>query len=181
MKRYNLIYPLIAACMLLSGSCDEFEYKPAESYKGVFDLSVDEFVTQRFDSLQMLNEALKITGLAETIESGQYTIFAPYNSSFKTYLKDSNYTSLTDVPVIDLTNLLSNHIIPGKKKAPAFPPTGDQVEALSGKVLEVYTAPDDRGSNTAYVIIVDGKTILTSNIELRNVVLHAYQDDLITE
>lgn len=181
MKRYRFIYPFTVLWMLISASCDDFEYKPAGPYQGKFDLTVDEFVTQRYDSLQMLNEALNITGLSQTIESGEYTIFAPYNSSFESYLVDNNYQSLQDVPANDLATLLKNHIIPGKKKAPAFPPDGREFESLSGKILEIYTTEDDRGSNTAYVIIAEGRTVLTSNIELRNVILHAYQDDLLTD
>ena len=181
MKRSKFIYPVIVFWMLGSASCDDFEYKPAGPYEGKFDLSVNEFVTQRYDSLQMLNEALNITGLSETIESGQYTIFAPYNSSFESYLNDKDYQSLQDVPKDDLIMLLQNHIISGKKKASAFPPDGRQFETLSGKILAIHTAEDTRGLSTAYVIIAEGRTILTSNIELRNVILHAYQDDLLAD
>ncbi|SHK10863.1 Fasciclin domain-containing protein [Tangfeifania diversioriginum] len=175
MKKVNGYIAVLLTLIALS--CNKFEYKEAEPYIDYYDLTVNEFVTQKMDSLKMFNEALKITGLSATIESGDYTIFAPFNSTFNAFLSNNNYTTLQDVPVDELTTILKNQIIEGKKKSPEdFLTTSQTFETIGDKALTISITENTGNLRSAYIIKVNGKTVLISNIELKNVVLHAYQD-----
>jgi uncharacterized surface protein with fasciclin (FAS1) repeats len=178
MKALNInIYLLLCVCVL--NSCDEFEYTPAAPYANKFDLTFNEFVVQRFDSLEMFNQALNITGIEQTIETSEYTIFAPYNSGIKEYLNTNGYATLEDVPVDELTDLVLNHIMETRKISLDFTHSEQEYQALNGESLSVSITGDTGNLRSAYVILVDGRTVLTSNIELQNVIVHAYQGSLL--
>lgn len=65
--------------------------------------------------LSSLVAALTKANLATTLsESGSYTVFAPTNDAFTTFLNANGFTSLDDVPVDVLTQVLLNHVIVGQ-------------------------------------------------------------------
>ena len=65
--------------------------------------------------LSNLVAALDRAGLVETLDNpGQYTVFAPTNQAFQAFLTANNFTSLNDVPVNVLTQVLLNHVVSGK-------------------------------------------------------------------
>jgi uncharacterized surface protein with fasciclin (FAS1) repeats len=65
--------------------------------------------------LSNLVAALDRAGLVETLDNpGQYTVFAPTNQAFQAFLTANNFTSLNDVPVNVLTQVLLNHVVAGK-------------------------------------------------------------------
>src|SRR6476620_4449131 len=54
-----------------------------------------------------LVSALNKTGLTATLNSsGNYTVFAPTNAAFETFLMDNGFASLNDVPVDLLKEVL---------------------------------------------------------------------------
>lgn len=59
-----------------------------------------------------LNQALGRAGLASVLDGdGQYTVFAPTNAAFDAYLTANGYSSVDQVPVTALKNLLLNHVV----------------------------------------------------------------------
>lgn len=65
--------------------------------------------------LSNLVAALDRAGLVETLDNpGQYTVFAPTNQAFQAFLTANNFSSLNDVPVNVLTQVLLNHVVSGK-------------------------------------------------------------------
>ena len=58
--------------------------------------------------------ALERTNLVSTLQGeGPFTVLAPSNDAFVTFLSANNFNSLEDVPVDVLTNILLNHVISG--------------------------------------------------------------------
>lgn len=77
------------------------------------DQTIAVFVQNNSDYSTLL-EALEIAGLVETLNgSAEYTVFAPNNAAFATFLNDNGFASLEDVPVDVLTNVLLNHVVAG--------------------------------------------------------------------
>jgi len=63
--------------------------------------------------------ALKRTGLDKALENGSasFTVFAPTNAAFATLLGELNVTSVSQIPVGTLTEVLLNHVISGSLTA----------------------------------------------------------------
>ena len=58
--------------------------------------------------------ALQRAGLVTTLEgAGPFTVLAPTNSAFDAFLTANNFSSLEEVPVDLLTQVLLNHVIAG--------------------------------------------------------------------
>ena len=71
-------------------------------------------IAKKSNNLSILVEALEKTGLTDTFNSpGSYTVFAPSNASFEAFLTANGFTSLDDVPVDLLTQVLKNHVLAG--------------------------------------------------------------------
>jgi uncharacterized surface protein with fasciclin (FAS1) repeats len=59
-----------------------------------------------------LVDALQRTDLVQTLDqSGTYTVFAPTNDAFATFLSDNGFANLDAVPVAALKEILLNHVI----------------------------------------------------------------------
>ena len=62
--------------------------------------------------LSILVQALEKTELTTTLQaSGSYTVFAPTNSAFTSFLATTPYATINDVPKAALTEILLNHVI----------------------------------------------------------------------
>lgn len=62
--------------------------------------------------LSTLVEALQRTNLVNTFNSsGDFTVFAPTNAAFATFLATTPYATINDVPVPILTEILKNHVL----------------------------------------------------------------------
>lgn len=62
--------------------------------------------------LSTLVEALDRAGLVATFDgAGDFTVFAPTNAAFQIFLTANGFTSLDEVPIPLLTELLKNHVL----------------------------------------------------------------------
>lgn len=91
---------------MFSCSDDETDVLPQNNSITSIASSVPEF--------SILTEALVKTGLDQTLDqNGAFTVFAPTNEAFTTFLEDNNIASLDDVSNEDLTQILLNHVLEG--------------------------------------------------------------------
>lgn len=128
-------------------------------------------IASRKSDLKIFTQALNITGLAETYkQSGEHTIFAPSNDAFTAFLTAKGFATINDVPVDQLRNLLSNHIINGVFQTTQL--TTKYVKSLafgsasSTNELSLYI------DTTAGVKINGMATVVTSNIVASNGAIH---------
>ncbi|WP_130733626.1 fasciclin domain-containing protein [Flavobacterium sp. J27] len=71
-------------------------------------------VASRSPQFTNLVAALDKAGLVQTLDqNGPFTVFAPTNDAFSAFLTANNYTSLDDVPVPVLKEILLNHVLMG--------------------------------------------------------------------
>ena len=65
-------------------------------------------------NLSILVDALERTDLVETLDqTGPYTVFAPTNAAFTTFLSANGYANLDAVPTAALKEILLNHVVSG--------------------------------------------------------------------
>ncbi len=95
---------------MFSCSDDETDVLPQNNSITSIASSVSEF--------SILTDALIRTGLDQTLDqSGAFTVFAPTNDAFTTFLTNNNIASLDDVSNEALTQILLNHVLNGVNKS----------------------------------------------------------------
>lgn len=71
-------------------------------------------IASRNANLSILVDALTRADLVQTLDqTGPYTVFAPTNSAFSTFLSANGFASVDDVPVPVLKEILLNHVVSG--------------------------------------------------------------------
>lgn len=129
-------------------------------------------VVSNTPDLSSLDAALIRTGLDQTLrsQSSSFTVFAPSNAAFASFLAANNFSSLEDVPVDLLTNVLLNHVIGGPFISTNL--TTNYYSSLSpagadGRNLSLYV------NNTGTSVTVNGSVNVTqADIATTNGVVH---------
>lgn len=71
-------------------------------------------IASRNSNFSVLVDALGRANLASTLDqSGSFTVFAPTNDAFQSFLSAKGFSSLNDVPVDVLRQILLNHVVSG--------------------------------------------------------------------
>ena len=132
--------------------------------------SIADFVASKGD-YSSLKAALDKAGLTQTLkDDGNFTVFAPNNEAFATFLTANGFASLNDVPTDALKNILLNHVIGSKVLS----------EDLStGYVSTLATEPSTGANLSMYVNIASGvklngmSSVTAADIMADNGVIHA--------
>ena len=127
-------------------------------------------VASQEDSLSTLVAALQATGLdAALTGQGPYTVLAPTNDAFDAFLASINATSLEDIPVDVLTNVLLNHVILGEVESSSLTNGYANTQAISGASgtnMSLYI-------NTENGVSFNGvSNVLTADVSASNGVVH---------
>lgn len=132
--------------------------------------TIADFVSENAD-YSSLNAALEAADLKIVLDGNtKYTVFAPNNAAFSTFLAANGYANLNEVPVVTLTQILLNHVQPGVIKA-ADLSTGYIESSATGEAsdenLSMYI-------NTVDEVRINGvSSVTTADIEVDNGVIHA--------
>lgn len=132
--------------------------------------TIVDFVAEN-DDYSSLEAALQVTGLDETLNSSaNFTVFAPNNAAFNTFLSSNGFSSLEDVPVDILTQILLNHVQEGEIMSSAL--TTGYIESMAtGMASE---APLSLYVNTSDGVTINGvSSVTTADVEVDNGVIHA--------
>jgi len=127
-------------------------------------------VASQEESLSTLVAALQATGLdAALTGQGPYTVLAPTNDAFDAFLASINATSLEDIPVDVLTNVLLNHVILGEVESSSLTNGYANTQAISGA----------SGTNMSLYINTDNgvsfngvSNVITADVSASNGVVH---------
>ena len=109
-------------------------------------------------NFSILVEAVVKADLAETLSSGEFTVFAPTNQAFVNLLGELGYASLDAIPVQLLKKVLLYHAVPSKVLSTDLPAEAISVESAMGESFEINaTIPAivDAGARTANLIGFD--------------------------
>ncbi|MFB1026620.1 MAG: fasciclin domain-containing protein, partial [Flavobacteriaceae bacterium] len=109
--------------------------------------------------------------LVNVLSGGEFTVLAPTNQAFETFLTANGFMSLSDVPTDVLSNILLNHVITGTVNST------DLVNAGSG--YRTTNASNMNGDNLSlYFDTTSGVTfngvssVATANIVASNGIIH---------
>ena len=128
-------------------------------------------IASRTPDLSLLVDALNRADLVQTLDqSGSYTVFAPTNAAFTTFLSDNGYASLNEVPVNALKEILLNHVISGALNSSSlstgYVKTLAKGSASTTNTLSMYV-------NTTSGVKLNGiSNVTTPNITASNGVIH---------
>lgn len=118
-----------------------------------------------------LGAALEVTGLDATLDgTANFTVFAPNNAAFNSFLSNNGFDSLDEVPEDVLTEILLNHVQEGEIMSSALS-TG-YIESMatgmaSDQPLSLYINTDDG------VTINGVSSVTTPDVEVDNGIIHA--------
>ncbi|HLP65409.1 fasciclin domain-containing protein [Flavobacterium sp.] len=109
MKTINLkMFALIAMLAFGFSSCDDDDTTTAPVDNTIAGIA------SRNSNLTTLVSALDRAGLVSTLQgTGPYTVFAPTNAAFTTFLQQNGFANLEAVPVATLREILLNHVVSG--------------------------------------------------------------------
>lgn len=122
-------------------------------------------------NLSILVQALVRADLATTLKgSGPFTVFAPTNDAFTSFLATTPYATINDVPKEALTQILLNHVVTGAVKSTdlttGYIKTLAKGTASTTNTLSMYV-------NTSSGVKLNGTaTVTTANIMASNGVIH---------
>ncbi|NER15987.1 fasciclin domain-containing protein [Spongiivirga citrea] len=103
--------------------------------------------------------------------STNYTVLAPTNAAFSTFLSENNFASLGDVPTDVLAQILLNHVIEGKIRSAVLTSNG------AGYTNTLSTGPNDTNLsiyyNTSEGVKFNGiSTVSTADVDASNGIVH---------
>jgi transforming growth factor-beta-induced protein len=104
MKNISKLLTLFLFTAVLLVSCDDNDDTTPKT-NTIVDVAIE-------NNLTKLVAAVTRAGLVETLSApGTYTVFAPSDLAFDTFLRNAGYSSVNDVPVSDLRNILLYHVL----------------------------------------------------------------------
>ncbi|MDP5001350.1 MAG: fasciclin domain-containing protein [Flavobacterium sp.] len=155
---------LLAVTSTLMFSCSDDD-STSSSISSISD------VASKNSDLSILVEALERTDLLDVLDqNGSYTVFAPTNNAFNTFLADNNFSSLDAVPVDALREVLLNHVVVGANLASnlrtGYVKTLGKGSASSTNTLSMFI-------NTSDGVRLNGvSSVIIANIGASNGVIH---------
>jgi len=114
MKKLFKIIQIVLISFSTLVSCNDdndndVPYQPEPTTNTIVDIAVGS------ENLTTLVAALQRADLVTTLASqGPFTVLAPSNEAFNTFLTANGFNSLDDVPTDVLTNILLNHVVGGR-------------------------------------------------------------------
>ena len=116
MKKLFKIIPILLISLTTLQSCND-DTDDGLPYGGTVEPATNTIVdiASGAENLSILVSALEKSDLISTLSGqGPFTVLAPSNEAFNTFLNDNGFNSLDDVPVDILTNILLNHVVGGR-------------------------------------------------------------------
>ncbi|MCX2839017.1 fasciclin domain-containing protein [Salinimicrobium sp. MT39] len=135
--------------------------------------TIADFVASN-DNYSSLAAALEVAGLTATLDGTQnYTVFAPDNDAFAAFLSDNGFSTLADVPVDLLTQVLLNHVQMGEIMA---------ADLSTGYIESMATGSASEENLSMYIstengVMINGvATVTAADIEVDNGIIHAVDE-----
>jgi uncharacterized surface protein with fasciclin (FAS1) repeats len=163
---FGLFIALFAVSVLAScNNDDEMDNTPSTPTDA--DIAMVAAGNENFTSLVA---ALQKADLVDALKSpGPYTVFAPTNEAFSTFLADKGFDDLNDVPEDILTAILLNHVVEGEVKS---------TDLKQGYISTLASEASSQNELSIYVdlssgVVINGSSMVTTpDVEASNGVIH---------
>ncbi len=163
---------IIASFALILGSCSNDDDANNDNTSTSSEpTTIVDFVSNNSEDYSDLGAALEAAGLVDVLNgTTEYTVFAPNNDSFKTFLSDNGFSTLEDVPVDLLRQVLLNHVVTGSVLS---------TDLSTGYVNTNATFGDTENNLSMYIntsngVLINGTTsVAVADIAVDNGVIHA--------
>lgn len=107
--KFNLLPMTLLVFVLFFSACNNDDDNIEKDDKNIVEVATEA------GNFNTLIQAAQKAGLAETLSStNNLTVFAPTDKAFANLLSDLGASSLDDIPVADLTNILLYHVVGSK-------------------------------------------------------------------
>lgn len=154
--KLNFIPVMLIMAVVFFTSCNNEDEMMEMTEKNIVEVAADA------GQFNILLQAATKAGLAEYLstENG-ITVFAPTDAAFEMLLGDLGLTSLDDIPVADLTNILLYHVIGSK--------------AMSTDLSSGYfpTLSESNGNSISMYINVDNGVSINKNVKVTSADIEA--------
>jgi transforming growth factor-beta-induced protein len=159
--KLKIIPALMIAASLLFTACNDDETPVMES-KNIVEVAADA------GNFSILIEAAQKAGLAEFLSTeNNLTVFAPTDAAFAALLSDLGLSSLDEVPVADLTQILTYHVIGAKVMSTDF--STSYVPTLAS----FDSSPVSMYVSVGNTVSINGSvSVTTADVEAENGVIH---------
>ncbi|MFS4494023.1 fasciclin domain-containing protein [Maribacter sp. 2308TA10-17] len=170
LKLKSLVY-LVSIIFISSCSNDDNNGPVTGPADGMPDVEMSDIADLAIatDDLTSLVAALTRAELVDTVKgTGPFTVFAPTNDAFATFLDENGFATLEDVPVDVLEQVLLNHVVAGKNLSSALTTTyisSSSTAGVDGKALSLFV-------DTSSGVKINGATVSTADVEASNGVVH---------
>lgn len=169
LSKLKIVFAIIALTSFTI-SCDDDDDAPEELT--IYDTAASN------PNLSTLKTALDRTGLNTVLDgSGQFTVFAPTNAAFTSFLATTPFATVNDVPVPVLKNILLNHVLGAEVKSAAiatgYASTLTPINAMANApTISIFI---ELSGNTVILNggpLNSGATVTTADIDASNGVIH---------
>ncbi|MEC4005340.1 fasciclin domain-containing protein [Flavobacterium sp. SUN052] len=163
LKKSSLVIAIIfIATSIVGCSMEEEANAKKSSITGVVQLQSD---------LSILSIALDKTNLSATLGAqGTYTLFAPTDAAFNTFLATNGFSDINAVPTAILKEILLNHVIGQTINSVDLPSSGYIKTLATGTVstntLSMYV------NKSSGVVLNDNAKVTSANVLASNGIIH---------
>jgi uncharacterized surface protein with fasciclin (FAS1) repeats len=171
MKKFkNWAKAMAVVCLVGMVSCSDDDDNNSSNLKTIAETA------QANADLSSLVAALDRAGLVSTLDGeGDFTVFAPTNAAFNSFLSANGFASVDEVPVPVLREVLLNHVIVGSKTASqlstGYLKTQAKGSASATNTLSMFVNTSG-GVTLNGGISNGGATVTTANLKASNGVVH---------
>ncbi|GMN09430.1 hypothetical protein MTsPCn9_01140 [Croceitalea sp. MTPC9] len=164
MKHLRKVLVLSALCFLFLASCSDDD----NGTQTMVEPTIAELAILSSD-LSTLVQALDRAQLVTTLQGpGPFTVFAPTNAAFDSFLAANNFDSLDDVPTDVLTQVLLNHVVSGENFSD---------DLTTGYISSLSTAGPNGRNLSLFVSIgsavsINNAEVSEPNVDASNGVIH---------
>lgn len=159
--KLKIIPALMIAASLLFTACNDDETPVMES-KNIVEVAADA------GNFSILIEAAQKAGLAEFLSTeNNLTVFAPTDAAFATLLSELGLSSLDEVPVADLTQIFTYHVIGAKVMST------DLSTGYVPTLASFDSSPVSMYITVGNTVSINGSvSVTTADVEAENGVIH---------